>query len=183
MKIADIEFKDEAFKACVVATGFENAEEIVELRCRKQKITDVSGIEYLTGLKLVDLTRNSLTSVDLSKNINLEEIFLGNNAIEHLDVSGCTKLVHLEVFMNDLEQLDLSNNKDIEDLWADLNDLEQLDVSGMTELFDLRVNNNNLKDIDLSGNPKLEKVYLKENPLSEQSVASLNALSLKALQV
>jgi len=183
MKISEIEFKDEAFKEGVLALGVELAEDVVELRLRRQKIKDVAGIEFFTELKLLDLTRNNLTRVDLSKNTKLEEIFLGNNAISELDISGCSALTHLEVFMNDLAEIDLSKNTLLEELWADLNDIESLDLSSMQELFDLRVSNNNLQAIDLSANPKVEKVSLKENPLNEQTVASLNAMGLKALQL
>ena len=56
MKLTDIEFADEAFKACVLGSGVEDSDELVELVCRKQKIRSVEGIEHLTELKLLDLS-------------------------------------------------------------------------------------------------------------------------------
>ena len=53
MKLSEIDFEDDAFKACVLASGEENAEDIKELRCRKQKIKSAAGIEHLTNLKLL----------------------------------------------------------------------------------------------------------------------------------
>ena len=105
MKLTDIEFEDDAFKACVLATGMENAEDVIELRCRKQGIESAAGIEHLTNLKLLDLTRNEISKLDLSKNTKLEEAFLGNNELKSLDISGCSALTHLAVFINELDEL------------------------------------------------------------------------------
>jgi len=99
MKLTDITFEDDVFKACVLASGLENAEDITELKCRKQKITSAAGIEHLVNLKTLDLTRNELSELDLSKNIMLEEVFVGNNELRSLDISGCARLSYLEVFI------------------------------------------------------------------------------------
>lgn len=181
MKLSEIEFEDDNFKTCVLETGFEDSNDLVELICRKKKIKSVKGVEHLTELKLLDLTRNKLTDIDLSKNTKLEEVFLGNNAIESLDVSGCTALTHLEVFMNDLEQIDISKNILIEELWADLNNLKSLDLSSSAELVDLRVNSNDLSELDLSGNTKLEKLLIQENRLADDVKARLS--NLETVQV
>lgn len=183
MKLSDIKFADEEFKACVLATGCDTAEEITELTCRKKKIKDITGIEYLTELKFLDLTRNQLTSVDLSKNTKLEEIFLGNNALEYLDISNCSALTHLEVFMNELEAIDVSNNPLIEELWADLNSLTDIDLSKSAELTDLRVNHNDLTAIDISNSPKLAKLEINENPLSDDIKTQLSSCDSILLKI
>ena len=110
MKLSEIDFEDEAFKACVLATGEENAEDVIDLHCRKQKIQSAAGIEYLINLRTLDLTRNKLSELDLTKNTRLEEVFIGNNELTSLDISGCSELTHLEVFINQLEEVDLSHN-------------------------------------------------------------------------
>lgn len=183
MKIADIPFEDEAFKACVLATGAEQAEEVKRLECRKKGIESVAGIEYLTNLKLIDLTRNEISKIDLSKNVELEEAFLGNNELTELDVSGCSKLTYLEVFINQLEVLDLSNNPLLETLCANKNDLESLDLSKNPELVDLRLSSNELESLDLSSNSKLERVELDMNPLSEDAKAQIQQLNPPRLAI
>ena len=177
MKLSDIEFEDINFKTCVLEGGFEDTNDVVELICRKNKIKSIKGVEHLTELTLLDLTRNQLSDIDLSKNTKLEELFLGNNAIESLNISGCTALTHLEVFMNELEEIDISKNIFIEDLWADLNNLKAIDLSSSSELVDLRVNSNDITDLDLTRNTKLEKLLIQENPLSDDVKAKLSKLT------
>lgn len=176
MKLSEIEFKDNALKACVFATGEENAEDIVELRCRKQDIESLAGIEHLVNLKLLDLTRNDLTTVDLSKNTLLEEVFLGNNEISSLDISGCRKLTHLEVFINELDELDVSNNTLLEEIYANKNELGSVDLSKNTELVDLRLSHNEIAEIDLSANDKLEMLELEKNPLIDSTRSMISQL-------
>lgn len=183
MKLTDINFEDDAFKACVLATGAENAEDIKVLNCRKLKIKSVAGIEYLTNLKVLDLTRNELSDLDLSKNTMLEEAFLGNNELSSLNVSGCSALTHLEVFINQLEELDLSNNPMLEELYADKNDLEILDLSNNKELVDLRLSGNELSEIDLSSHDKLERLELLKNPLNDAAKARIQQLDGMQVQV
>jgi Leucine-rich repeat (LRR) protein len=187
MKLTDIDFVDEAFKACVLETAakmdVEDAEDIVELRCRKQGIESAAGIEYLTGLKLLDLTRNELSKLDLSKNVLLEEVFVGNNELASLNVSGCTVLTHLEVFINELDELDLSNNILLEELYANKNDLETIDLSHNKELIDVRLSGNELSDLDLAANAKLQRLELEKNPLTEASKAMMAQLQNTQIQL
>jgi len=166
MKLSEIDFEDEAFKACVLATGEENAEDVIDLRCRKQKIQSAAGIEYLINLRTLDLTRNELSELDLTKNTRLKEVFIGNNELTSLDISGCSELTHLEVFINQLEEVDLSHNPLLEAFYANKNDLEVIDLSNNKELLDLRLSGNELSDIDLTLNDKLQRLDLDKNPLS-----------------
>ena len=137
MKIADIDFEDEAFKACCLATGFENAEDVAKLVCRDKGINSTKGLEYFTGLKLLDVTRNHLESLDLSKNVLLEELFAGNNELQSLDLSNNINLTHLEVFINELSDLDVTHNVKLEELYANKNELTNIDLSKNPELTDL----------------------------------------------
>ena len=183
MKLTDIDFKDDAFKACVLATGAENAEDVIVLNCRKQKIKSAVGVEYLTNLKVLDLTRNEIGELDLSKNALLEEAFLGNNELSSLDISGCSKLSHLEVFINQLDELDLSNNPLLEAFYANKNDLEAIDLSNNKELVDLRLSGNELSVIDLTANDKLERLDLEKNPLSDATKSMLQKFQEAQVQL
>ena len=183
MKLTDIDFADDNFKACVLATGAENAEDIIELRCRDQEIESAAGIEHLTGLKLLDLTRNALSKLDLSNNVQLEEVFLGNNELSSLDISGCSALSHLEVFINQLDELDVSNNPQLEAIHANKNDLEVIDLRHNKALVDLRLSGNELSEIDLSANDKLERLDLEKNPLSEAAKSLVQQLEGAQVQL
>ncbi len=149
MKLEDIPFEDEAFKAAVFASGETEAEAVTVIKGRKQSIKSVKGIEFLPNLTVLDLTRNRLTSLDLSHNTKLKQLFIGNNQLEELNLSGLTDLEGLEIFMNDIAELDLSNNPKLEVLYANANDFSDLDLSGNPLLADVQLNDNSLKNIEL----------------------------------
>lgn len=177
MKVADIPFEDDAFKQCVLDTKAENTEEITRLICRKKQIKNLAGIEYLTELKTLDVTRNQITRLDLAKNTQLVDLLAGNNEIGELDISGCTKLETLELFTNNLEVIDLSNNPLLEEFFANGNDLSSVSLSANTELQKVRLSSNDITVLELPSPCALKELELKENPLSDALRAQLNILA------
>ncbi len=157
MKLTDIDFADETLKSIVLATGFEEAEDVIEIRARKSAITSAQGIEFLPNLKLLDLTRNRLESVDVSKNTLLQELYLGSNELEELDLSQNSQLTHLEVFINEIAELDLSGTPKLENLYANKNDLTKLDLSNNPMIEEIQVSDNDLEELTL---PKDCKPYI-----------------------
>lgn len=147
MKVEEISFDDEAFKAAVLASGESEAEAVTEINGRKRHIRSTTGIECLPNLRVLDLTRNQLSQLDLSGNPKLEQLFVGNNQLEELDVSVLPELEGLEIFMNDIETLDLSKNAKLEVLYANANDFEELDLSNNPLLEDVQINDNRLREV------------------------------------
>ncbi|GGB91980.1 hypothetical protein GCM10011352_17560 [Marinobacterium zhoushanense] len=176
MKVAEIPFEDDAFKQCVLDTKAENAEEVTRLICRKKQIKSLAGIEYLTALRVLDVTRNQLTRLHLSKNTQLTDLFAGNNEISELDISNCTQLETLELFTNNLEVIDLSNNPMLEEFFASDNDLSSIRLSANTELRKVRLSGNNISTLELPSPCMLQELELKENPLPDALLAQLQAL-------
>jgi Leucine-rich repeat (LRR) protein len=184
MKLTEIPFEDEAFKAVIFNTGAENAEDIIELRARKKSISSIKGIEHLPNLKLLDLTRNQLVSANLSANVTLEEIYLGNNEIEELQLGAKPNLTRLEIFFNDIENLDLSGAPNLEDFCATRNELVQLDLSANTKIEEISVNDNHIAELKLPENCIPRIVKAENNPLPDttkewlRSVVEANNLRL-----
>lgn len=183
MKVTDIPFEDEAFKQCVLETGAENAEQILELKCRKRHIKSVAGIEYLTELRFLDLTRNQLTRLDLSKNTKLTDLFVGSNELSELDISGCSELACLEIFSNALERIDLSHNPRLEEICAMENELASISFAANPELLIARLNGNFIAALELPPACKLESLELKNNPLPGELLTQLQQLPELRLQV
>jgi Leucine-rich repeat (LRR) protein len=175
MKVSEIPFDDGQFRQAVLDTGREQAEDIVELRARKKGIAATGGIEYLTNLKLLDLTRNQIQAIDLSRNPLLENVFLGNNRIEVLDLSANKNLRMVELFMNELGTLDVSQNPVLESLCLNANELESIDLSHNRELEELLINDNSLVSLDLPANGNLQVLEARNNRLSAEQKAALTA--------
>ena len=147
-------------------------ENITCLECSNNQLTslDVSKNNALRNLYCDD---NQLTSLDVSKNIALFEFFCWNNQLKSLDVSKNTGLAFLQCGNNQLTSLNVSKNTGLRTLQCAINQLTSLDVSNNTALYHLYCYSNHLKSLDMSKNVELCYLQCINNQLD---FASLNAL-------
>jgi len=126
-------------------TGLEYCTNLKEINLSYNQITDVSPLAGLTNLQYLDLHFNPITDVTpLAGLTNLQELILGNNQIT--DVTPLARLNNLhELYLGDNQISDVSplarlNN--LQTLW--LNDNQITDVSSLAGLI-------NLQDLELYG--------------------------------
>ncbi|TDO83715.1 putative secreted protein (Por secretion system target) [Flavobacterium chryseum] len=72
-------------------------------------ISNLSGIENFTSLTYLDVSKNQLTTLDVSKNLLLETLNASSNQLTTLDLSKNTKLTIVYVANNPLVSLNLRN--------------------------------------------------------------------------
>jgi len=84
--------------------------EIRELRAANKNISNAGGIEHLTGLIVLVLNSNRLTTIDVSRLTQLSELYLWDNQLTSLNVNNNTNLALLSLSSNRLTNLDISNN-------------------------------------------------------------------------
>ena len=77
-----------------------DVKEITSLNANFGSIADSTGIEALTGLRVLALDSNSLTNLNVSRCTQLEELSCRNNRLTNLDISGCSKLQTLRCVYN-----------------------------------------------------------------------------------
>jgi Leucine-rich repeat (LRR) protein len=75
-----------------------------------ENITDMTGIEYFTGLEELHCSNNRIASLNLSRNIALRRLDCSNNQLTTLDVSKNTALTAIFCSNNRLTSLDVSRN-------------------------------------------------------------------------
>ncbi|MBC1908695.1 LapB repeat-containing protein [Listeria innocua] len=155
----------------------EELAKITELDARRQGIEDSTGIEYLTGLEILNLDDNQLKSIDVSKNLSLEELTCDNNELTQLDVSQNTALEYLYCPRNQLTKLDVSNNSALRYLACDVNQLTNLDISKNPALTNLGCTKNQLTDLDVSKNPNLSTLVCSDNQLTNLDVSQNHSLA------
>ena len=135
-------------------------------------LTDLTGINYLTALKVLSISdtgnRSQLSQVNIDNLLDLEELTIRNSAISTVDISKNTKLK--KVFLTydpNLSSLDFSNNPDIETLGFGpgytLNsncNISQLDLSNLRKLKSLDIKGVKISECDLTNNPDLSLLII-----------------------
>ncbi len=121
-----------------------------------QNISDLSGIEDFAALSNIDLSDNSLTTLDFSSNANLAIINASNNQLQSINVGLNNQLTNLTVSGNILINLDVTQNPLLNTLDTRGNPLQSLDLTQNINLVTLQIWFAEMTTIDLSGNPNLD---------------------------
>ena len=143
-------FNDENFYNCVVEnftsqypdeaiaeSGLTNEQlgKMSSLDCQYKNIADTTGLELMTSLTTLYLRYNSrLTSIDVSKNVNLTTLDLYFSQLTSIDVSKNVNLTTLDLFGNQLTSIDLSKNVNLTTLYLRENQLTSIDISKNPDL-------------------------------------------------
>ncbi|MEP5935975.1 MAG: T9SS type A sorting domain-containing protein, partial [Winogradskyella arenosi] len=104
-----------------------------------------------TALRYLDVSGNSLSSIDVSAIVGLRQFDVSDNPMSSLDVSSNTALISLYCYNDNLTSLDLSNN---------------------TALIELSCGNNALTTLDVTANSTLYDIYCQDNALTSLKVAN-----------
>ena len=151
---------------------------LTRLDARNANISDLTGLEDATNLKILNLGGNSVSDLSpLTGLTKLRSLVLGdNNILDISTVAGLTNLTTLYLWNNSISDISavagLTNlirlylwNNSVSDISA---------VVGLTSLIRLDLGRNNISDISsLAANMGLgegDEVYVKGNPLSYQSI-------------
>ena len=177
--ISDLIFPDETFLKYVKRFDKDNngtlsPEErykVTEIDVESKNISNLYGIQFFPNLKNLNCADNNLTSLDVSENTVLAELWCYGNQLTELDVSKNTKLKKLRCQKNQLTSLDVSKNTELEYLAVFYNQLTSLDMSQNRKLTFLSCYNNQLTSLNVSKNPALEELYCAQNNLTSLDVS------------
>lgn len=182
--IDETNFPDENFRAYLLAQDYgqdgilteEEVQNVIEIDVYDSHITSLKGLEFFTALKELDCSKNALSSLDVSKNTELEWLWCYGNPLFSLDISKNTKLVGLSCYRNNLTSIDVSNNIALEWLGCNENNLTSLDISKNIALEELDCSKNQLTSLDVSNNPALWLLECYNNKLTSLDVSHTPAL-------
>ncbi|WP_369013403.1 T9SS type A sorting domain-containing protein [Flavobacterium anhuiense] len=152
---------------------------VTSLDVSRSSISDLTGIENFTSLQTLIASRNSLTSVNLSKNTKLTYLDLGTNQLTALDLNTNTALDNLDCQKNKLAALDISNNTSLTRLNCSSNALTSLNVTANTLLTELATNSNKITSLNIDNNVALQSINCGGNLLTTLNVDK--NLALKSL--
>ncbi len=134
----------------------------------------VKIIGHCTGLTC---SENRITSIDLSKNSELDYLDCSSNKLEVLDVSNNSKLEGLYCSGNRITSIDLSKNSELEALDCSLNKLEVLDVSNNSKLNRLECESNELTSLVLPQKGILSSLNCGWNKLTKLDLSKQTELT------
>jgi len=143
----------------------------------KSNISDLTGIQDFVSLTDLYCGQNSLTTINVSKNIALTTLDCNNNKITSLDVSNNIALLNLSCYANQLTALDVRVNTALTKLDSGSNKYTALDVSSNTALTFLGCNTSLLTSLDLSKNTALTLLDCRENKLTHLDVSKITTLT------
>ncbi len=198
-----IEYLVKLKKLSLYNTGVKSVDlskntELTYFKCYSAPITSVN-ISENTALKYLNVSNcPKLSSIDISNNVNLEELYVyldnlssldaskntklkefccRNNPISTIDVSKNTNVWYLNVSSTSLSSLDISKNTSITDLDCSNTNIVTLDLSKQTALEDLLCNNTALTTLDTSKNTKLDRLICSNTPLTALDLSKNTALA------
>lgn len=183
--IDEAHFPDATFRAYVSAQydtdhdGTLSEEEAAKAEAVIQSdkgISSLKGIEYFPNLKYLNATKNSLTTLDLSANTKIQDVYLDYNQLTSLNLTGCTKIQRLHCWTNQLTSLDVSAMPDLVLLNCGVNKLTSLDVTCNPKLERLVCYNNSISSLDVTKNPALVQISASANKLTSLDVSRNPAL-------
>jgi Leucine-rich repeat (LRR) protein len=143
---------------------------ITNLSVTSNSINSLTGIQDFVALKKLICYSNNLSSLDITKNINLTEINCTSNKLISLDVSKNMFLSWLACNLNKLTTLNLASNLSLDYLNCSQNNLSIIDVSNNLNLKKLYSSSNPITNLDLSTNTKLTNLHCSQNKLSTLNV-------------
>ena len=137
------------------------------------KISNLQGIEAFTNLKTLYCAYNSLSTLDLTSNINLDYVGCWNNLLASVNVSSCINLKTLSCSYNNLSSVDLSGNPNLSDLIIGNNQLTSLNVDVNQYLSNITANSNNLTSINVFNKNLLTTLNVGYNQITNINLVNL----------
>lgn len=141
----------------------------------KPRIIQIKG--STKGLQSLIVAGIKLTSIEVSKNVELQTLTAYDNQLTSIDLLNNTELKDLSLAINQLSNIDISKNTMLEELDLSVNQLTSIDVSNNTALNRLDISNNKITTLDISKNKALTKLYISGNPLETDAAALIELVN------
>jgi len=143
-----------------------NISVLTSLNVSSQNISDLTGIQDFTALKVLNCKTNNLTSLNITSNLNLQKLYCNANQLSALNTSNNTLLTQLYCHSNLITVLDVSLNVNLIRLYCQNNLLTNLNTSTNINLLRLYCQSNQIGSLNISTNTLLKYLYCQSNLLT-----------------
>ncbi|MFT6745943.1 MAG: hypothetical protein ACJAZ2_000281 [Glaciecola sp.] len=179
-----IQFEDANFKAALLSQSTtidvnkdgeiseSEAWFTTEISIRKSSVTSVKELSFFPNLTVLYVSENDLTSLEVSGNTKLQRLDFSRNGVSTIDVSGLPDLTDLLFEENNVSVLDIDSNPKLINLWVRNNNLADLSVLNNTALTTIVAQSNSLSTLDLSMNLALTNLYVDSNNIRNLDISN-----------
>lgn len=152
------------------------------LDCSNNLIVDITPVNLIDTICVLDLSNNPINKLDLSLMTNLSIIKLNNTLVDNLTgLTNCLNIKYLECCNVQLSNLlGIESCLNLTNLLIDNNNLTNLSsINNLTNITTLSANNNKLTNLsDLSKMVKLESLSVNNNQIAQiDDIKSLESLT------
>ena len=152
----------------------EDVKDISQVVARDKGIKDLSGIEHLKRVMLLDLSGNQISDITPLADLSLlQSLTLVNNQVSDVSpLEGLTRLQYIELSGNQVRDISaLSELKAMSSLYLTGNQVTDISaVSGMPRLWSLYLEGNQIKDLSpLIGLKGVKRLALDDNQITDIS--------------
>lgn len=158
------------------AASFDGGSPSRILGLDNQNISDLTGIDAFTNVKLLVCTDNNLTTLEFAYNEQLESVFCSRNILTSIDVSNLPNLISLDCDANNLTELDTSNNQSLVQLVCNENLMTSLDISQNSNLETFIASNNQLTTINFPESTSLHSIQVDNNNFTNLDFSNFNSI-------
>lgn len=166
--------------SCLKKVKLDNTSKLESLDLSYNKMGSIQEsiiLSHSTNLKELNLSHNTLSSIDLSHNTKLRELYLAHNSLTGIDLSEKSALETVDLSNNQISSVDtLNDSVDLQYLDLSNSGLRSIILSSNTNLQILNLESNFLTEIDLSSNNSLTTIDLSNNVLSSLDLSGKNDL-------
>ncbi len=141
-------------------------------------ISDLEGLQNFQNLRVLKCSKNSISLLNLTPFVFLEEIEANQNLISSINISNLSNLKKLFAYSNSINSIVNSNNDMLENIWLSNNLLTSLDLSVFPSLKWISCDNNQLTSINLLGLSLIDQVECGNNALTSLNLEGLTSLRI-----
>ncbi|MFD2727186.1 T9SS type A sorting domain-containing protein [Hyunsoonleella rubra] len=143
-----------------------NIEVVVNLDVSAEGIVDLTGIEDFIALEDFNCANNAISEVNLGDNPDLRILNLSGNIVSDVDLSANTNLVNLNISNNNFSEFMPDEIPTLQIFNCDENRIVELDFTANTALTNLSCTTNALEVLNLQNgqNPSLSNLDAQNNP-------------------
>jgi len=130
------------------AIRLSDISKLVRLDTPWNNISDLTGINLATSLRILECSNNNLSTLDLSSNPAIKTVRIGGNRLSSINLQNNINLTSLDAGFNRLNSIDLAGAPKLRWLYLNNNNLTELNVQHNRDLFLLHVHRNFMPNED-----------------------------------